>query len=104
MGESLLMCLSGSHCSLRMCSPWTTQGSALRNCSKIDNPGHCGLWAPDVNFVDGKYVMYYAASNGSGSQDSAIGVATSPTMENGTWDDLGQVISSKHGDAYNASK
>ncbi len=86
-----------------MCRPWTRPGSALSDCSKINKNGRCSLWAPDVTFIDGKYVMYYAVST-SGCQDSAIGVATSPTMENETWDDLGQVISSKEDDSYNASK
>ncbi|KAM5542571.1 hypothetical protein V8D89_003532 [Ganoderma adspersum] len=81
--------------------PWTRSGFALTNPSKINKAGRDNLWAPDVNFADGIYVMYYSVST-SGSQDSSIGVATSPTMENGTWDDLGQVISSKKGDSYNA--
>ena len=83
--------------------PWTNSGFALTNPSKINKRGRDNLWAPDVNCADGKYVMYYSVST-SGCQNSSIGVATSPTMENGTWDDLGQVISSKKGDSYNASK
>lgn len=77
-------------------------GKVLPNCSIIDNPGRCELWAPDVNFVNGSYALYYSVSS-LGSQNSAIGVATSPSMEPGTWTDLGQVISSKSGDLYNAS-
>ncbi|KAE9390651.1 glycoside hydrolase family 43 protein [Gymnopus androsaceus JB14] len=76
-------------------------GSALPDCSIIDLPGNCDLWAPDVNFIDGLYTMYYAVST-IGSQNSAIGVATSPSMEPGTWTDLGEVISSVTGDVYNA--
>ena len=34
--------------------------------------------------------MYYAVST-SGSQNSAIGVATSPSMDSGTWTDLGSL-------------
>ncbi|KAF8830257.1 hypothetical protein HHX47_DHR2000452 [Lentinula edodes] len=37
-----------------------------------------------------------------GSQNSAIGVATSPSMMPGTWTDLGEVISSVTGDVFNA--
>ena len=37
-----------------------------------------------------------------GSQNSAIGVATSPSMEEGTWTDQGEVIRSNPGDVYNA--
>ena len=33
--------------------PWTQVGSVLPNCSVIDLPGNCALWAPDINFVNG---------------------------------------------------
>ncbi|KIK59985.1 glycoside hydrolase family 43 protein [Collybiopsis luxurians FD-317 M1] len=81
--------------------PWTNVGSVLSSCSVINLSGNCDLWAPDVNFLDGLYTLYYAVSS-LGSQNSAIGVATSPSMEPGTWTDLGQVISSKTGDVFNA--
>jgi hypothetical protein len=46
-----------------------------------------GLWAPDIRYVDGRYVMYFTVTDTtlhpSGS-DYAIGVATSPTPE-GPW-------------------
>lgn len=46
--------------------------------------------------------MYYAVST-SGSQNSAIGVATSPTMEVGSWTDHGSTgISSSSSTLYNA--
>ncbi|KAJ3719132.1 glycoside hydrolase family 43 protein [Lentinula guzmanii] len=81
--------------------PWTNVGSVLSSCSIIDLPGNCNLWAPDINFIDGLYTLYYAISS-LGSQNSAIGVATSPSMMPGTWTDLGEVISSVTGDVFNA--
>lgn len=46
--------------------------------------------------------MYYAIST-FGTQNSAIGVATSPTMEVGSWTDLGATgIASSTGKDYNA--
>lgn len=46
--------------------------------------------------------MYYSVS-AFGSQDSAIGVATSATMDDGTWTDLGSTgVDSVDGDPYNA--
>ncbi|KAJ3746532.1 glycoside hydrolase family 43 protein [Lentinula detonsa] len=81
--------------------PWTNVGSVLPSCSIIDLPGNCNLWAPDINFIDGLYTLYYAISS-LGSQNSAIGVATSPSMMPGTWTDLGEVISSVTGDVFNA--
>lgn len=82
--------------------PWTNAGTALSACAIVDSPGNCDLWAPDINYFDGEYVLYYAASTLS-SQISVIGVATSPSMEPGTWTDHGEVISSTTGDVYNAS-
>ncbi|KAL1728767.1 glycoside hydrolase family 43 protein [Schizophyllum commune] len=81
--------------------PWTRTGSVLPNCSSIQLDGNCNLWAPDVNYINGEYVLYYSVST-IGSQNSAIGVATSPSMEQGTWTDLGAVIRSQGGDVYNA--
>ena len=85
-----------------MFRPWSSSGSVLPNGSVINATNH-NIWAPDVSFVNGQYVLYYALSI-LNSQDSNIGVATSPSMEQGTWNDLGQVISSKDGDSYNASE
>ncbi|KZV66585.1 glycoside hydrolase family 43 protein [Peniophora sp. CONT] len=87
--------------STSLTGPWTNVGAAIPNCSIINLPGNCNLWAPDVNYIDGEYVLYYSVS-AIGSQNSAIGVATSPSMEPGTWTDHGEVISSKTGDVYNA--
>ncbi|KZW02836.1 endo-1,5-alpha-L-arabinosidase [Exidia glandulosa HHB12029] len=86
--------------------PWTRSGSVLSSgdtgkCSVIDHPGRCMNWAPDVTVVNGTYTVYYSVSS-LGSSDSAIGVAQSPTMEEGTWNDLGEVIRSTSGGNFNA--
>ena len=47
------------------------------------------------------YYAYYSVST-FGSQESAIGLATSTSMDPGTWTDHGQVFRSTTGDAYNA--
>lgn len=85
----------------RLTGPWTRSGSVMPNCSVIDLPGNCNCWAPDVNFINGSYTLYYSVST-IGSQTSAIGVATSPSMEPGTWKDHGAVITSQPGDLWNA--
>ena len=48
------------------------------------------LQAPDVHFQNNQYYMYYVLSK-TGTQDSEIGVATSTTMEPGSWTDHGSV-------------
>src|SRR6202789_1973756 len=62
------------------------------------------FWAPDIIQVDGKFLLYYAVSTW-GKQVSAIGVATSPTLDplasNYHWTDRGMVISSTNGGDFN---
>src|SRR5262245_52421519 len=62
-------------------------------------------WAPDVAFFNNQYHLYYSVST-FGSQDSAIGLATNPTLDpaapNYQWTDRGPVIQSNPGqDPYN---
>lgn len=58
--------------------------------------------APDVMKVDNSYYLYYSVST-FGSQTSAIGLARSPTMDVGTWTDLGSTnIVSSSSKPYNA--
>lgn len=42
-----------------------------------DNVNDTGMWAPDINHFDGKYVMYYAISKWSGGATCGIGVGVS---------------------------
>ncbi|KAJ5861900.1 Glycoside hydrolase family 43 [Penicillium soppii] len=82
--------------------PWTTIGSMLPSGSSIDLAGNTDLWAPDAQLVNGLYHVYYSVST-FGSQNSAIGLATSATMESGSWTDLGSTgIASSSSKAYNA--
>ncbi len=59
------------------------------------------LWAPDISYHGGKYLLYYAAST-FGSNTSAIGLATSTSGTPGTFTDSGKVYSSTGGNDYNA--
>lgn len=82
--------------------PWTYNGAALPNGSKINKTGNQDLWAPDVAKVESNYYLYYSVGS-FGSQDSAIGVATSMTMDVGSWTDLGSTgVESVAGSKYNA--
>lgn len=62
-------------------------------------------WAPDIVHMNGKFYLYYAVST-FGKQLSAIGLATSPTLDpsatNYCWTDCGPVIQSTNGGDYNA--
>lgn len=68
-------------------------------------PGAKGMWAPDISFVNGRWRLYYAAST-FGSNRSAIGLFTSPTLNpaapNYAWRDEGLVLMSTKADDFNA--
>lgn len=71
-------------------------------CSSIQLDGNCDLWAPDVSLIGDTYYLYYSVSS-FGSQNSAIGVATSKTLNAGSWTDLGATgIASDSSKNYNA--
>ena len=63
--------------------------------------GSANLWAPDISYRGGKYLMYYSAST-FGSNHSAIFLATSTTGASGSWTNQGLVIESKTSDNFNA--
>jgi arabinan endo-1,5-alpha-L-arabinosidase len=68
-------------------------------------PGFGGIyWAPDVLNFNNQYYLYYAVST-FGSQVSAIGLATNPTLDPTDpayhWTDQGPVINSTNGSPYN---
>ena len=50
------------------------------------------LWAPDINYVDGKYVLYYALGVWGDHDRSASGVAVS-SSPTGPFEDLGMIVS-----------
>lgn len=68
-------------------------------------PGTEGVWAPDISFVGGRYLLYYACST-FGKNRSAIGLATNATLNpsaaNYKWVDQGLVFESRPGDDFNA--
>lgn len=69
-------------------------------------PGASNLWAPDISRgPDGRWRLYYSVST-FGSNRSAIGLATSTTLDPAApgygWRDEGMVVASKPGDDYNA--
>ncbi len=69
-------------------------------------PDHRGyLWAPDVIRRGDRYLLYYSVS-GWGKNESAIGLASNPTLDPKDaayrWKDEGIVIRSNDDDPYNA--
>ncbi len=68
-------------------------------------PAATNIWAPDISYFGGSYHLYYAVTS-FGSQNSAIGLATSPTLDatdpSYKWTDQGAVLTSATGANYNA--
>ena len=87
---------------------WTAAGSALADIPAWARQAISdaqGLWAPDISYENGEYRLYYAVSS-FGSNQSAIGLATNPTLDPASkdyrWTDRGMVIESHAGDDFNA--
>jgi arabinan endo-1,5-alpha-L-arabinosidase len=63
------------------------------------------LWAPDISFYNGLWHLYYAGSS-FGSNNSVIGLATTPTLDPRSpryhWTDDGLVFRSSSSDNFNA--
>lgn len=87
---------------------WTSGGplfTALPKWAEAAVPGTKGMWAPDISLVDGRYRLYYSLST-FGSNRSAIGLFTSPTLDPKApgygWRDDGLVVASAKSDDFNA--
>jgi arabinan endo-1,5-alpha-L-arabinosidase len=74
-----------------MSGPWTHLGPVLPNGSMIDLPGKDDLWAPDIAKIGDTYYLYYSVSDWGAQNASDIGVATSTTLEPGSWTDHGSI-------------
>lgn len=90
------------HTAPSLTGPWTYKCAMLPSGSNINLAGNQDLWAPDVSQVGNEYYVYYTVSS-FGTQNSAIGLATSPSMDCNSFKDLGTTgIESKDGTPYNA--
>jgi arabinan endo-1,5-alpha-L-arabinosidase len=78
---------------------------ALPAWAKSAVPKSESCWAPDISFVNGQYLLYYACST-FGSNGSVIGLAANLTLNPEDpryhWEDKGLVLESKSSDNYNA--
>ena len=83
---------------------FASAGQALPNGATWSSAYHSDLkdiWAPDISYHNGKYLLYYAVSS-FGSNKSAIGVAGSTTAKAGSWTDYGLVFATSSSNSYNA--
>ncbi len=70
---------------------FTPVAYAFQSIPAWGTPG-AGLWAPEVQYIGGQYVMYYSLSVW-GDNNPGIGVATAPRPE-GPWTDRGKLFRS----------
>jgi arabinan endo-1,5-alpha-L-arabinosidase len=87
---------------------WTAQGplfTRIPDWAVKAVPGTKEMWAPDISFWGGRYHLYYAVST-FGSNRSAIGLFTSPTLDPKAkgygWKDEGLVVMSTEESDFNA--
>ncbi len=72
---------------------WSFVGTAFTDSSRPTFEPKGGLWAPDINSVNGKYVLYYSMSVWGGEQTCGIGVAVADSPA-GPFTDKGKLFRS----------
>lgn len=72
---------------------WELVGTAFTRETRPTFEPRGGLWAPDINYINGKYVLYYSMSVWGGVNTCGIGVATSDKPE-GPFTDQGMMFRS----------
>lgn len=72
---------------------WTLIGTAFTNSTRPTFEPKGGLWAPDINYINGIYVLYYSMSVWGGEQTCGVGVATSQNPQ-GPFTDKGKLFRS----------
>ena len=72
---------------------WELVTKAFTNETRPTFEPRGGLWAPDINFVNGKYLLYYSMSVWGGEWTCGIGVATADKPE-GPFTDRGRLFRS----------
>lgn len=72
---------------------WEFVGTAFTEETRPDFEPDGGLWAPDIKYIDGKYVLYYSMSVWGGEWTCGIGVATGDWPE-GPFTDHGKLFRS----------
>ena len=76
---------------------WRYMGTCFNEQTRPQMVPDGSIWAPDINLIDGKYVLYYSKSRWGGEWECGIGVATADSPR-GPFTDVGKLfISSEIG-------
>jgi len=75
---------------------WVYAGTAFNDRTRpMDFVPNGGIWAPDINYIDGQYVLYYSKSEWGKTWECGIGVAVSDRPNGGFHDAHKLFISSE---------
>ena len=80
---------------------WSFVGTAFTEETRPTFEPKGGLWAPDINYINRQYVLYYAMSVWGGEWTCGIGVATADNPE-GPFTDRGMLFRSNTIDVQNS--
>lgn len=80
---------------------WTAVGGAFTDSTRPSFVQDGGIWAPDINYINGQYVLYYSLSKWGGEWECGIGVATSASPA-GPFKDHGKLFISSEIDVKNS--
>lgn len=72
---------------------WSYVGTAFNDSTRPNFESKAGIWAPDINKIGDKYVMYYSMSRWGGEWTCGIGVAVSDYPQ-GPFEDKGKLFRS----------
>ncbi len=83
-------------CDPTLVTGWTYIGAVFNTVpawivTKLGGQTPPNLWAPDINFWNGTYYLYYAGAIWGSGPAPVIGLATATDIE-GPWTDAGQVV------------
>lgn len=80
---------------------WTFEGTAFTNKTRPKFEPKGGLWAPDINYINNQYVLYYSMSVWGGEWTCGIGVAVADNPK-GPFTDKGKLFRSNEIDVKNS--
>lgn len=80
---------------------WIYVGTAFTDETRPNIVKKGTIWAPDINYINGKYVLYYSQSTWGGELTCGIGIAVSDKPE-GPFIDKGKLFTSKEIEVQNS--
>jgi arabinan endo-1,5-alpha-L-arabinosidase len=80
---------------------WQFAGTAFTDETRPGFEPKGGLWAPDINYINGKYVLYYSMSVWGGEWTCGIGVASGVSPQ-GPFTDHGKLFRSNEIEVQNS--